>query len=222
MAEENRVAKEILARSFKEPISSIVLFGGSNCGKTCTLQHLAVLLCGGGHLNRAIQSAFESVFYDSKRDYYRDADIIVHYCTEDKKSISIYVSTDGDSWPIVEDNFRFFYHCIRSRHKVYEFNGTNFNLCDEDELELIEKPQICITPANYTKYGGIQAAHYYHDITCEDWNRNIWIRKKPCTDPGPAVPGYTKPRRPIIRERDDIVANRLVELINQMLSETII
>lgn len=211
-----RVSEKILNNKPATPMSAIVLYGGNSCGKSSTLQHLAVLLCGGGILKTNIQNAFETAFYDSNHKFYRDFDIVVNYHAENGKNVVVYISTDGDSWYMVEDNFRFFYHCIRKRHKVYKFDGNGFVQIDQDELVKLERPAICITPANFTQFGGIQAAHYYLDLSCEDWSHNCWIRKKHCDNPGPPVPGYTFPKHKRIMEEDDRMARELLKLINQL------
>lgn len=54
-----RAQKEILARPTEVPMSAIILYGDNSCGKTSTLHHLIVLLCGNGNLVPAIQTAFE-------------------------------------------------------------------------------------------------------------------------------------------------------------------
>ena len=216
-----RVPKMILAHPAETPMSAIIVYGGSNCGKTSTLQHLIVLLCGGGKKVLAIQKAFENVFYYSKKDCYSDADVIIPYQTKNG-IIPIYVSTDGDSWSIVEDNFRFFYHCVRSKHKVYVFKNNTFIQCNNSDLERIARPLICITPANIVKSGGLQAAHYYLDLTCEDWRRNYWFRKDQNEERGKPVKGYNRPRNKRIYDVDAKVAKRIVKLIDQMLVEKVI
>ena len=216
---EERVPKLILAKTVEHPMSAIILFGGMSCGKSSVLQHLMVLLCGGGKRVPAIQAAFEEAFYDKKHDRYRDADVIITYRTKTNIDIPIYLSTDGDSWPVVEDNFRFFYHCIRIRKKCYEFNGIKFVEVNSDELMSKDKPVFCITPANFTEFGGTQAARYYLDLTCEDWRREYWIRKNKNPQPGKPVPGYNKPRIKRIKEEDAKMAIRFVELIDQMIVE---
>lgn len=215
-SDQERVSEKILRNPSAIPMSAIVLFGGNSCGKSSTLQHLAVLLCGGGILNTKIQKAFEEAFYDKGHDCYRDFDLVVNYYAENGKKVVVYISTDGDSWPIVEDNFRFFYQCIRNRHKVYKFDGKRFVQIDKDELVELERPAICVTPANFTHFGGIQAAHYYLDLSCEDWSHNCWIRKYPCDNPGLPVPGYVKPKHKRIMGKDDKIARELLKLINQL------
>lgn len=218
--EMERVPKQILCNPSSGSTSAIVLFGGSSCGKSSTLQHLIVLLCGGGTLKKSVQAAFERAFYYSKHDCYKDVDVVVYYHTE-KGEIPIYISTDGDTWPIVEDNFRFFYHCIRTRHKVYEYKGGQFIQHDYDSLKSLKRPEICITAANFIQFGGTQAAHYYLDLTCEDWKYNIWIRKYPCSNPGQPIPGYVKPRKKRIKEEDDKQAKRLLCIIDKMIKNNI-
>ena len=217
---EERVSKLILANPPKSPTSAFVLYGAGSCGKSCTLQHLIVLLCGGGKRDPAIQKTFEKAFYDSKYNRYRDADVVVHYHTKDNKTIHIYISTNGDSWPIVEDNFRFFYHCIRRQHKVYEFNGKDFVEHYENGLKQLDRPKFCITAANYTHFGGIQAAHYYLDLTCEDWQRERWIRKYKNSNQGEPIQGYTKCKR--IRKIHEKIAMKIIEEIDRMINETLI
>ena len=214
-----RVPKLILRNQLFGSTSAIVLFGESCCGKSSTLQHLIVLLCGGGTLNTSIQAAFEEAFYYSKHDCYKDVDVVVYYRSPEGKEIPIYISTDGDTWPIVEDNFRFFYHCIRTRHKVYEFKNGKFIPHDYNSLKNLRRPVICITAANFTQFGGTQAAHYYLDLTCEDWKSEHWIRKYPCPKPGQPIPGYTKPKIKRIRNEDDKQAKRLLSLINDTINK---
>ena len=215
-----RVTKQILANPPQKPTSAIVLYGAGACGKSLTLQHLIVLLCGGGRLMPAIQAAFENRFYDAKHNRYRDADVVVHYPTKGNKTIPIYISTDGDSWPIVEDNFRFFYHCVRSKHKAYEYDGKDFIEIDDDGLKKLKRPEFCITAANYTHFGGIQAAHYYLNLTCDDWMRELWIRKYKEPNQGSPVAGYKNCDK--IREIHDKIAKKIIEKIDQMINETLI
>lgn len=217
--EEERVPKQILANSPQQQMSAIILFGGCSCGKSSTLQHLIVLLCGGGKIVQAIQTAFEDTFYDPKHDCYHDCDVVVHYTTKKGYEVTIYVSTDGDSWPVVEDNFRFFYHCIRRRHKVYKFDGKRFVQVSYNELKEIDSPSCCVTAASFTKFGGIQAAHYYFDLTCEDWQHNCWIRKYQSKNLGSPVPGYNKPKHQRIWGKDDELAGKIVILIDKMITD---
>ena len=217
---KNRVPPMVLSNSPKDPMSAIVLFGENSCGKSSTLHHLIVLLCGNGKRISTVQNAFEAKFYDHVHKKYKDFDIIVRYHSKDNEIIPVYVCTDGDSWPIVEDNIRFFYHCIRKRHKVYEFDGLNFIELDDVELMNKEWPMFCISPANITQFGGSQAQRYYLDLTSEDWRRERWIRKTKCPNPGPPVPGYYKCKK--IRLEDEKLALRIIDLVEQMLKETYI
>lgn len=217
-----RVQQEILARPAEKPMSAIVLYGDNSCGKTSTLHHLIVLLCGHGNLVPAIQTAFENAFYDKNHDRYRDCDVVIPYRDKENNFVPIYVSTDGDSWSIVEDNFRFFYHCIRPKHKVYVFDGKQFKQCDKNELEKLQRPRFCITPANFVQFGAIQAAHYYLELTCEDWQRNYWFRKHHCASPGSPITGYNKPKIKRIFQEDEKIASRMLALIGGMLVEKII
>jgi len=219
--ESNRLPHKILKKPAEKPMSAIVLYGENSCGKTSVLHHLIVLLCGNGNLDSAIQTAFEEAFYYSQHDNYRDCDVIIPYKDKENNIVYIYVSTDGDSWPIVEDNFRFFYNCMRSKQKAYEFDGKEFVQCDTTKKKL-PRPQYCITPANFTQFGAIQAAHYYLELTCEDWQRSYWFRKRPCKKRGNPVAGYNKPKNKRIFQEDEKVALRMVALIDQMLKETII
>lgn len=213
-----RVPKLILTNPPSIPTSAIVLFGGNSCGKSTTLLHLIVLLCGGGALNKSVQAAFEHAFYYPKHDNYKDVDVVVYYRSQKGEKVPIYISTDGDTWPIVEDNFRFFYHCIRTRHKVYEFKNNKFIQHDHISLKFLKRPVICITAANFTQFGGTQAAHYYLDLTCEDWKSKYWIRKYPCSNPGQPIPDYTYPRIKRIKDEDDKQAKRLLSLINNIIN----
>ncbi len=211
---EERVSLQLLKRKSPKPMFGIVLFGESNCGKSSTLQHLIVLLCGGGSRKASIQNAFENAFYDKNNNRYRDVSVIVHYQTAEGKKIPIYVSTDGDNWQMVEDNFRFFYQCVLKPHKVYEFDGKKFVKIDHEELKAKPRPEICINPANITQYGGIQAQRYYQDLTCEDWQGERWIRKYPCRGKSKPVPGYQKIKK--ICEHDENVALEIIDIMNQM------
>lgn len=212
-----RVPRLILSNPPSTSTSTIVLFGGNSCGKSSTLLHLIVLLCGGGTLNKSIQATFENAFYYPPHDRYKDADVVVYYTSEKGEQIPIYISTDGDSWPIVEDNFRFFYHCVRTRHKVYEFDGCQFIPHNHDSLKILQRPVICITAANLTQFGGTQAAHYYLDLTCEDWKCSNWIRKYPCSNLGQPIPGYTKPKIKRIMDEDDRQARKILDMINNII-----
>lgn len=218
----NRLPHEILACPEEKPMSGIVLYGENSCGKTSVLHHLIVLLCGNGKLVPAIQAAFEEAFYFPPKDCYRDCDVIIPYRDKENNIVYICVSTDGDSWQIVEDNFRFFYHCMRSKQKAYVYDGKQFIQCDKSKINNYPRPQLCITPANFTQFGAIQAAHYYLELTCEDWQRSYWFRKRTCKQRGNPVAGYNKPMKKRIFQEDEKVALRMVTLIDQMLKETII
>ena len=45
-----------------DKMSCFVLYGDMSCGKSSTLNHLIVLLTGGGTLKQPIQAAFERAF----------------------------------------------------------------------------------------------------------------------------------------------------------------
>lgn len=215
MKDSKRVPILLLENKPSRLMSDIVLFGDGNCGKSTTLHHLIVLLSGGGVLNPSIQVAYEKAFKEPTKNHLRDVDVFINYQSE-YGTIPIYVSTDGDSWPIVEDNFRFFYHCPRTKHKIYEFNGSNFVEC------IIKKkpnPQFCISPANYNHFGGIQAHRYYLDVTCEDWKRERWIKKEKGKKTLPLVKGYKILK---VYKNDAGLAQRIIQLIHQMLLDKII
>ncbi len=215
--ELNRVPQIIGQKLRNDERLGIVLFGESNCGKSSTLMHLMVLLCGGGILYPTIQAEFEKTFFIKKHNKYRDAEIVVPYQMSNNQCFYVYISTRGDSWPIIEDNYRFFYQCIRPKHNVYIFNGKSFELCKKEDLEKIPAPQFCINPASYEKYGAIQAQHYYQELTAEDWRLVRWIRKYKCSNPGDPVPGYIVCKQ--IKMHDEKTAKRIIEAMNQMLIE---
>ncbi len=212
MEEKVRVPLLIQKNKPPQPMSDIVLFGGNNCGKSTTLHHLIILLAGGGILQPSLQYLYEKTFKAKTKNYIRDIDIFINYKIKEK-NIPIYISTDGDSWPIVEDNFRFFYHCPRKRHKIYEFDGTAFIECN---IQTKPFPMFCVSPANFVQFGGIQAHRYYLDLTCEDWKRERWIRKYEEKGNPKRISGYKILK---VSTEDDKLARRIILLIEQMLKE---
>ena len=107
----------------KEQMTHIVLFGDTSQGKSTTLNHLIVLLTGGGTLKKSIQDAFERAF-PVTNGRYPDSRHIIHFKREkDEKEAIIYVSTRGDTWELVEQNFKFFYGISDGHIDVYQFNG---------------------------------------------------------------------------------------------------
>ena len=109
--ETERMPELIMCTEIPNKMHDIVLFGERNCGKSTTLHHLIVLLAGGGTLMPLIQVAYETCFAHSSSKELKDAAVYVDFRIDENTSVPIYVSTAGDSWQIVEDNFRFFYHC---------------------------------------------------------------------------------------------------------------
>ena len=215
--EKKRVHQLIPSNLKLDNRQGIILFGEGGCGKSSTLQHLIVLLCGGGKRIASIQAEFEDVFYDKSHNIYRDAEVIVQYKMNERQSLTIYISTRGDSWPIVEDNYRFFYQCVRSTHKVYTFDGKTFVKLDSKELKTMPAPQFCISPASYMKSGGLQAHHYCLDLTIEDWRLVRWIRKYHCSNPGAPVPDYTMCNK--IRMHDEKLEFEIISAMKKMLKE---
>lgn len=209
---DKRVPLLLLGNRPPAPMSDIVLFGGANCGKSTVLHHLIVLLAGGGTRQPHLQRLYENTFKEKSKKHLKDVDIFLNFKIAEE-NIPVYISTDGDSWPIVEDNFRFFYHCPRKRHIIYEFNGSAFVECN-----ILEKPfpLFCISPTNFTQFGGIQAHRYYLDLTCADWKRERWIRKYPNEAHKKSIPGYIILR---VSNQDDRIAKRIILMIKQMLKE---
>lgn len=218
MEKEQIRVTQIIGQNMKQDERlGIVLFGESNSGKSSTLMHLIVLLCGGGKLFPTIQAEFEKTFFNKKQNMYRDAEVVVPYQMNDNQCIYIYISTRGDTWPIIEDNYRFFYQCIRSLHNVYKFDGTHFVLCKRNDLKKMHAPQFCINPVSLEKYGAMQAQHYYQELTAEDWRLVRWIRKNKCLGSENSVSGYDKCKQ--IKIHDGIIAEKIIIAMNQMINE---
>lgn len=209
----------------KEKMSDIVLFGSNSQGKSTTLQHLIVLLLSGGRTcNLNVQSAFESAFLKKTSSYEDFMQIVFYKREEDGKHAVIYVSTKGDNWLLVEDNFEMFYqHFSRHKNFAHIFNGTKFiplsELTKEEISDWIkERPSICISPANFMR-GAVQAQRYYLDATYQDWRRERWILKEWVEDPGTPVPGY---KAKIIRQNHDDIAKEIIRIIHDFMDNTII
>ncbi len=204
----------------KDKMSCIVLYGEKNCGKTSTLSHLIVLLTGGGAFNANIARAFERKF-PANNGFYPDSHHIIHYKRNgDGKEACIYVSTNGDTWTVVENNFKFFYGICKGNIEVHQFNGTEFVKCEPLNRWNPPCPLFCISPANFHD-GAIQAEHYYLSNTCFDWKRQLWIlkEKKDKEYIGEALPKY---EAGIIKRSHAEVAEKIVEVIDRMIDETII
>ena len=199
-------------------MSCLVLFGDVSCGKSSTLNHLIVLLTGGGTLKKPIQAAFERAF-PVKNNRYPDSHHIIHYKrkTEGKEAY-IYVSTVGDTWGIVEQNFKFFYRVSDGYIDIYQFDGKDFVKCKALNTWEPPCPQFCISPANFHK-GAIQAERYFLANTCLDWRRERWILKERMNPIGIPVPDY---KAGIIKDSHARIAERIVEEINRMMDSTII
>lgn len=205
-------------------MSDVVIYGKSSQGKTCTLQHLAVLLLSGGViLNPVVVDAFESTFWNGKT--YDDFRILIPYKREnDGKSVMIYLSTTGDNWLIVEDNFEFFYqHFIRKGKHIYIFDAASFikweDLTnDRKGLLLADRPSICISPANFNN-GAIQAQRYYLDATHNDWKRERWILKERENNPGAPLQEYINK---VIKKSHDNIAKEIVKIIHDFMDNTIV
>ena len=206
--------------SIKDKMSCFVLYGESSCGKSSTLDHLIVLLTGGGTLRKSIQDAFEKAFPATKGKYsrYPDNRHIIHYKRSDGKEAYIYVSTGGDTWEIVEQNFKFFYRISDGHIEVHQFDGSNFVICKALNTWEAPCPLFCISPANFHK-GAIQAERYFLDNTCLDWSRERWILKEEMNPIGKPVTGYSEG---IIKESHARIAEKIVEEINRIMDGTTI
>ena len=206
--------------AIEDKMSSFVMFGDSSCGKSSTLDHLIVLLNGGGQLCKHIQSAYEKVFLNNtSKPCYKDSRQIIHYKRKvDGKEAVIYVSTMGDTWQLVEQNFKFFYRISGGRLSVHMFDGTAFVEQPPLNKWIPPCPLFCISPANF-HHGAIQAERYFLDMTCLDWKRERWILKEKLKNPGDPVPGYTAN---IIKTSHEQIAGKIIEEIDRMMDETLI
>ncbi len=186
-------AKEILNNPPSHLMSDFVLVGKPNCGKTTTLLHLIALLCGNGALLPAIQHELERTFVYSSTGKPKDAHVVLTYQPIDHSPITIYVSTNGDNWEIVTNNFLFFYQ--RCKHlTIYHFTGGKFIRISSSQLRKLPRPDVCISPASFNG-GAIQAQHYYLGLTYKDWWQQMWVKKVGDTKGslGMSLPGYTIP-----------------------------
>ena len=198
----------------KEKMTCIVLFGDKSQGKSTTLNHLIVLLTGGGKLKKPIQDAFERAF-PVTNGRYPDSRHIIHFKREkDGKEAIIYVSTKGDTWDIVEQNFKFFYRISDGHIDVFQFNGKDYVKCKARPTEL-PCPLFCISPASFQK-GAIQAERYFLDNTCLDWKRERWILKERMDPIGTPVKGY---KAGLIKESHAKIAEKIVDEIKRMMDE---
>lgn len=209
----------------KQQMSDIVLYGKNSQGKSTTLQHLIVLLLSGGKVcNPAIQKAFETAFWKHPNRYNDFMQIIFYRREVDGKNAIIYVSTRGDNWLLVEDNFEMFYqHFTRHKSFAHIFYGNKFirlsELSKEEErLWTKERPSICISPANFLR-GAIQAQRYYLDATYTDWKREQWILKEWTENPGESVHGY---QAGFIKRNHDDIAKEIVKIIHDFMDNTIV
>ena len=199
-------------------MTCIVLFGDTSQGKSTTLNHLVVLLTGGGTLNTSIQNAFERAFL-ATNGRYADSRHIIHFRREeDGKEAIIYVSTKGDSWDIVEQNFKFFDRISDGHIDVYQFNGTDFVKCKALNSWNPPCPLFCISPANFHK-GAIQAERYFLDNTCLDWKRERWILKERIDPIGRTIDNY---KAGLIKDSHAQIAEKIVDEIKRMMDETYI
>ena len=202
----------------EEKMSCFVLYGDMSCGKSSTLNHLVVLLTGGGILKKSIQEAFERAF-PVKDGRYPDSRHIIHYKRDtDGKDAYIYISTMGDTWVIVEQNFKFFYRFSDGHIDVHQFDGSNFVKCKALNSWRPPCPQFCISPANFHK-GAIQAERYFLDNTCLDWKLERWILKDKVNPIGMPVEGY---RAGIIKKNHAELAKKIVKEINRIIDGTTI
>lgn len=206
--------------SVEEKMSCVVLVGEKNCGKTSTLSHLIVLLTGGGTLKANIVKAFERAFAVNKTSYV-DSHHIIHYKREsDGKEACIYVSTNGDTWTVVENNFKFFYGICDGNIDVHQFNGTEFVKCKPLNTWEPPHPLFCINPANFHD-GAIQAERYFLSQNCYDWKRERWILKEKLKSKksiGEAVVDY---KAGVIKQSHAVMAEKILEEINRMMDITI-
>jgi len=202
--------------SIEKKMTCVVLFGDTSQGKSSTLNHLIVLLTGGGKLKKSIQGAFERAF-PVTNGRYPDSRHIIHFKREeDGKESTIYVSTRGDTWDIVEQNFKFFYRVSDGYVDVYQFNGKDFVKCNALNTWNPPCPLFCISPANFRK-GAIQAERYFLDNTCLDWKRERWILKERMNPIGKPVNGYNAG---VIKDSHAQIAEKIVDEIKRMMDET--
>jgi len=202
----------------KEQMTHIVLFGDTSQGKSTTLNHLIVLLTGGGTLKKSIQDAFERAF-PVTNGRYPDSRHIIHFKREkDEKEAIIYVSTRGDTWEIVEQNFKFFYGISDGHIDVYQFNGKDFVKCKALNSWNPPCPLFCISPANFHK-GAIQAERYFLDNTCLDWKRERWILKERIDPIGETIDNYIAG---LIKGSHARIAEEIVDEIKRMMDNTYI
>ena len=208
----------------EKKMTCIVLFGDTSQGKSTTLNHLIVLLTGGGTLNPSIQNAFERAFL-ATNGRYKDSRHIIHFKREeDGKEAIIYVSTRGDTWDIVEQNFKFFYRISDGHIDVHQFNGKDFVKCKALNSWNPPCPLFCISPANFHK-GAIQAERYFLDNTCLDWKRERWILKERMDSVGnpdsvgKPIKGY---KAELIKESHARIAEEIVCEIKRMMDNNFI
>ena len=71
----------------EDKMSCFVLYGDMSCGKSSTLNHLVVLLTGGGILKSSIQEAFERAFPVTNGKY-PDSRHIIHYHWDASRGLS--------------------------------------------------------------------------------------------------------------------------------------
>ena len=197
----------------KENMTCIVLFGKTSQGKSTTLNHLIVLLTGGGKLKIPIQNAFERAFPVTDGRYPDSRHIIRFQREEDGKEAIIYVSTKGDTWDIVEQNFKFFYGISDGHIEVYQFKGKDFVKCKALNSWDPPCPLFCISPANFHK-GAIQAERYFLDYTCLNWKRERWILKERVNPIGEPVKGY---KAGLIKRSHARIAEEIVDEIKRMM-----
>ncbi len=221
-------SKDILRKASTElgykDLSDIILYGRSSHGKTTTLQHLSVLLLSGGKLlNPNVVSSFETKFWNGKT--YNDFMLLIPYKRDDdNKQCMIYISTRGDNWLLVEDNFEFFYQYFsRKENLIHIFDGTQFKKWKELSAEqkiiwLNDIPTIFISPANFNN-GAIQAQRYYLDVTYTDWKRERWIKKERKKEPGSSLPEY---RAGVIKQNHDEIAKEIIKIIHDFMDNTIV
>ena len=188
-------------------MSIIALLGEDDIGKTTTLSYLVVLLLGGGKLNKDIKNAFDKRFKKAN-GLYKDSHHIIHYKNSEGKEACIYVSTNGDTWTVVENNFEFFYGLCDGRTKVHEFEYSKMDFVKRAPLKKDNPPcpDLCISPANLNN-GAIHAEHYYLSKTRFDWKSQLWIRKKELKDDNSDA----------FAEDNEIMANLIIKEIDRMI-----
>lgn len=196
--------------------SIIVLYGNSNSGKTSTLQQLIIRLCGGGQLLPAMQSVFESTFITQNshgKFYYKDANIILLY-----QGCNVFISTGGDTWAKVRSNFEFM-STIANTEATYVFHNGSFEIFDDlasQDQELYSNCNVFVTAASLSPYGAFEAAKHFTADLAGGFHCEAWVRKEKSKQ-SPFIDKYKR-----IRKSDDVYAEKIIKVIDRIISGDII